>query len=171
MIRKMTVYELNKAFTQTLSLFYSASLGNIQRAVKILAARGVIEGETIYHGKRRKIVYRITATGREEFLASSLESIPSARLESTALARVSFLGLVESSHRVRVLAVIIDQIERSLSELKVLERTLQDQEIPEGTQRLFEWQMKPLAYGIQSHQMALDWFTELKRDSEERGVG
>jgi len=40
MIQSLTLYELNQSFKQGISMFYSASFGSLQAAVKSLLSKG-----------------------------------------------------------------------------------------------------------------------------------
>src|SRR5512139_1502134 len=96
MIQSLTIYGLNRAFKQGISLFYSASYGSLQTAVKNLLGKGwIVFEERVDHGRNKK-VYSITEQGRRAFYEWMLEEIPANKLEVTALSKVFFLGLMTS---------------------------------------------------------------------------
>lgn len=62
---KMSGFELARAFDASLGFFWRASHQQIYQELKKLAARGLLESETVPQvGKPKKIVYTITETGR-----------------------------------------------------------------------------------------------------------
>ena len=63
----LTGYEIKESFDGPLELMWSASFGGIYPALhKMKLEKLVTEEFIVQHGKPNKIVYRLTATGREE---------------------------------------------------------------------------------------------------------
>ena len=161
MIRPMSIYELNKAFTTTISLFYSASLGSLRTATGKLLARGLVERSPERVGGRLKKIFTITAAGREAFSAEFSTPIASARLEQTALARLHFLGLLSgATARRAALEVITAAIGESLATLEALDRDVSHRTADLSTKErtIAAYQLKTLEYGIKTSRFALEWF-------------
>jgi DNA-binding PadR family transcriptional regulator len=160
-----SLYNLKLAFSKSLSLFYSSSLGSIRVSVNKLLEQGLIEVHERSHMGRAKVTYRITAAGRAYFLEQFTAPIPAGRLEETVLARYHFLGLVEREKRVETLRFLIAAIEASLAELQTLKASLDEMSIPPEWQEVAHYQIATADYGIQAHQSGLAWFKkQLERE-------
>ena len=167
MMRPMTIYDLRQAFLTTLAPFYSASLGSIQVAVRKLLAEGFIAFDEQVERGRRKKIYRIGDSGRDAFREGMTSTIQPARLEVTALSRLSFLGLVEERQsKVQILTIIIETIEGALTVLEQGMQELETVELPPYHRPIFTYQTKTLDYGIMAHRAALDWFRNLRNEIE-----
>lgn len=172
MIRDMALYELNKAFNTTLSLFFSGSMGSLQAAVQRLARRGLISRAESYHGKRVKKAYHILPAGRDAFFTEMMGEISSSRLEETALSRLSFLGHLENNaRRLEALKIIEDAVSRDLRHLREMQREYRAMEIPDEAMRIARWQLKTLEYGIIAHRGAARFFRDIRRELEENPAG
>ena len=165
MIREMTIYELSRAFKESMALFYSASLGSLQVAVRNLLARRLIAVRVVREGKRVKKIYRILPTGTAAFRSSMKSEITPSRLEVTALSRLSFLGLLEEPREKKeVLDVIVETTRAVLSDLEKTKSDLEARSIPPSYHPIFRYQMKTLEYGIMAHRAGLEWFTSVLRE-------
>lgn len=171
MLRELTIYELNQEFKQGISLFYSASYGSLQAAVKhLLEKQLVVFEERVEHGRNKKI-YRITPQGREVFYAWMLEEIPPTKLEVLGLAKVYFLGLLTDPElQKRVLREIIAKIDLAANQLAQLNDELARLVLPEEVRKVAHYRIKTLGYGIGSHRFAREWFAALLREIEEGQV-
>ncbi|GGG03453.1 transcriptional regulator [Paenibacillus albidus] len=173
-LKSQTLYELNKAFQQGIALFYSASYGSLQTALKKLVNQGNIEFEEQVDQGRNKKVYCITDKGRETFIEWMGAELPASRLESTALSKVFFLGLIDGSeNKQAIIRKIIEQIQRAVAELQEMDEAYRKLEVQAPYQEIFSYQIKTLDYGIQSHTYARNWFEELLTELEriEAGIG
>lgn len=164
--REMALYDINQAFSQSLGLFYQASLGSLQITLKKLLETGFIEISLQEPAGRRKRTYRITALGRTQFFAIMESELPASRLEETALARIHFLGHASVEVRLRVIDSIIRRVESELRKLE--EITAVQNSIPEAQREAYRFPFETLDYGIQSHRLALDWFKDLYRREASR---
>lgn len=162
LIKAMTIYELNRAFKQGMSLFYSASYGSLQTAVKKLLEKGYAAyTESVENGRHKKI-FSITEEGVKAFYDWMQEDIPMSKLEVTALSKLHFLGLVSDlNERKKVVDRIMTAIEAMISELEGYEKEIKAYQIPESYQTIFFYQAKTLDYGIMAHKAALEWFKML----------
>ncbi|MBB6347005.1 helix-turn-helix transcriptional regulator [Nonomuraea muscovyensis] len=160
LIAPQSFYDLIKGFEAGVALFYSASSGSIKRALDTLLARGLIEVASIEAGGRGRKVYRLTDAGREEFRAWMTGELAGPDLETAALSRLYFLGLLEPVERAPVLRRITARIETDLAALAALDRHLDTVDIPDEHRDLATFQRATLDYGIASHRFALDWFRD-----------
>jgi PadR family transcriptional regulator, regulatory protein AphA len=167
-LQSLTLYELNQAFKQGISMFYSASYGSLQIAVKNLLGKGWIDFvEKVEKGRNKKI-YSITEAGRQSFFAWMFAETPISKLEVTALAKVYFLGLIETrAQQAQIVEEIVSKIEGVQGELDSMNGALSQLELPPAYQEIFRYQQKTLDYGIQAHAFARRWFRSLLKDLRE----
>lgn len=167
MMQSLTLYGLNRAFKQGISLFYSASYGSLQAAVKNLSGKGWIVFEEQVEQGRNKKLYSITEPGRKAFYEWMLDEIPANKLEVTALSKVFFLGLMESGEQKRqIVREILRKVEIVQNELSEMQREISRYEIPGSYREIFKYQMKTLDYGLQAHAFGREWFQALLEDIE-----
>lgn len=160
LIAPQSYYGLVKGFEAGVALFYSASSGSIKRALDNLLARGLVEVASAETGGRGKKTYRVTDAGRQEFRRWMTGELDGADLESAALSRLYFLGLVEPSERVPVLRRIEARIESDLARFSQLDERLDTADVPEGLGEVAAHQRATLDYGIAALRFALGWFRD-----------
>jgi len=168
-IQSLTLYELNQAFKQGISMFYSASYGSLQIAIKnLLNKRMIVFEEKVDKGRNKK-VYSITEQGRGAFYRWMLNEIPINKLEVTALAKVYFLGLIQSmEERQQIINEILRKIEMVQDELNSMNEEITQFDIPVPYREIFNYQVKTLDYGRKAHSFAREWFQDLLNDLESR---
>ncbi len=160
MLKPMTLYELNAAFRGGISLFYSASYGSLQNAVKKLLKSEWVEIEEGVENGRNKKIYSISEAGRAAFYAWMHSESYGSKLEVTALAKLYFLGLMASIvERKQILENIIRAIESEEQSLSDLCRHISQIKMDESQQAIFKYQLKTLEYGMMTHAQAKQWFT------------
>lgn len=166
LFRDLTLYDMKSAFTQSLGLFYSASLGSLQSALRKLLSEGHIVVAREERGGRRRRTYSITDAGRREFHREIHSELPASRLEETALSRVFFLRHLESAERLSVIDRIVERLEQELEALDELDRSLEHlrREQPEASR----YQLKTLDYGRRVNRTALEWYRALREEERER---
>ncbi|PRY02489.1 PadR family transcriptional regulator [Allonocardiopsis opalescens] len=160
LIAPQSFYDLIKGFEAGVALFYSASSGSIRRALDGLLARGLIEVASVEAGGRGRKVYRVTDAGRAEFRAWMTGEPAGPDLETAALSRLYFLGLLDPAERAPVLRGVTARIEADLARLAALDRHLDTLNVPERHRDIAAHQRAALDYGIASHRFMLDWFRE-----------
>jgi len=160
LIGPQSLYDLVKGFEAGVALFYSASSGSIKRALDTLLARELIDVDSIEAGGRGRKVYRVTDAGREEFRAWMTGDPAGSDLETAALSRLYFLGLLEPDERAPVLRRVTARIESDLAALLALDSNLDAADFPEEHRDLVTHQRATLDYGIASHRFMLDWFRD-----------
>ena len=166
-IQSLTLYELNRAFKQGISIFYSASYGSLQIAVKNLLKKGMIVFEEKVEKGRNKKVYSITENGIEAFYQWMLDEIPANKLEVTALSKVFFLGLIPNAEQKKQIVLeILSKIQLVQDELSKMNEEISRIEIPESYRGILKYQLKTLDYGIKAHYFGREWFLALLHDLE-----
>ena len=161
-----TLYSLNKQFQAGPSLFYSASFGGLQSALRGLVASGHVSVAEVTASGRHKRIHAITDDGVAAFHAW-IRSPPEGDLEVGALSRLFHLGLIKDpAERRAILDGIIGVIESQLAELERLEAFLaQTQAVPPEIREVVRYQVATLDYGVTAHRSGLAWFRALA-DSE-----
>lgn len=160
LIAPQSLYGLIKAFEAGVSLFYSASSGSIKRALDALLEGGQIEVESAEQQGRRRKVYRVTEAGRTEFHSWMTAELTASDLETAALSRLFFLGLLDAAERPDVLRRIEVRLESDLASLEALNERLDTQDVPDGYEDVAAYHRATLDYGLASNRFALDWFQD-----------
>jgi len=165
LLAPQTLYSLNQQFRHGISLFYRASYGSLQSALRTLAAKEYVTFAETVEGGRNKKVYSITDAGAEAFHAWMRAPIEGSDIEVAALSKLYFLGLVDQPEERRaVLDDVIAAIERDRAQLASLDAALDEMDVPEQYRRVFHYQRKALAYGLMSTDAAEGWFRALAAD-------
>ncbi|HIT76687.1 MAG TPA: PadR family transcriptional regulator [Candidatus Avipropionibacterium avicola] len=160
-IAPQSYYDLLKAFEAGVSLFYSASSGSIKRALDRLAGDGLVEVAS--SGARGRKVYRITDAGRQRFGEWMNDEPTGGDLETAALPRLFFLGLVEPAERGPIVDRITARAESELTRLEALEEELDALEPSDERRALLEYQRVTLEYGLGSGRHAVEFFATLRQ--------
>jgi DNA-binding PadR family transcriptional regulator len=168
---EQTLYSLKKNFEAGISLFYSASVGSIKRALDVLLNQNLVRVANEDGGPRRKKTYAITDAGRAEFQQWMRSPLTASDAETTALARTFFLGLVKPADQTAALAAIIARMEEDLQRLSTFAQHLDALEVPPEVQPIFIHQRATLDYGIGAHEFALAWFRRHAATVERSGGG
>lgn len=167
----MSLYELNHQFKQGISLFYSASLGSLQKALQGLLSKAWVTCTEVTDRGRHKKVYAIAEAGREAFFAWMNAEIPIQKLEVVTLSKVFFMGYIsDPADRRRILTEMIKKVDLVLEELTSTARAVDGMTLPQQYASIFHYQRKTLDYGIGAHSFARDWciqmLAELDDDQE-----
>lgn len=165
LLRSQTIYELNQAFQQGISLFYSASYGSLQNALKKLLAKGwVTYHEEVEQGRLKK-VYAVSGDGKAAFLAWMASEADESKLEVAALSKLFFLGLIEEQvQKEQIMGGLIAKMDKAQQQLESLEVALSEAPVPPQHAAVMRYQLKTLAYGIQAHQFASTFFRGLLKE-------
>lgn len=156
LIAPQSLYDLLKSFGAGVSLIYSASSGSIKRALDSALRQQLIDVASVDPGARGRKVYRVTDAGRAAFHAWMTGELTGPDLESAALSRLYFLGLLDPADRASVLRRIVRRIDADLARLLALNEQLATVDYEQ--RELATHQLAALDYGIASHRFALGWF-------------
>lgn len=165
MIQPSTLYSLNKAFEQGISLFFSPSLGSINSATKRLISKDYItQSEAVENGRVKKAL-TITPSGKQAFFEWMDSPLDNKNIEVSFLSRLYFLGLIEDdAHKKALVEGMYESAKASKVVLDEVNAGLDLLEIPEPYQNTFKFQMKVLKYGIDTHDYALKWIEALIKE-------
>jgi DNA-binding PadR family transcriptional regulator len=157
----LSLYAVRQRFASVVSLFYSASFGSIQRALRILVDDGFASVADDPASARGARLYTVTDAGREAFRSWMRAPLTGSDLEQTMLAKVFFLGrLDDPAERAAVLAVIRGRIDAEAARLTALGDALPAALADDPLARP---QLATLDYGRRSLALARTWITELEQ--------
>ncbi|GHA16914.1 PadR family transcriptional regulator [Streptomyces echinoruber] len=175
-------YELRKRLNTSLGVFRAFSYGTLYPCLKTLVANGWLTEETgdagddalaaSLAGRRAKIVYRLTAEGKERFEELLSQTGPDAYEDEHFAARFAFFGQTSRDVRMRVLEGRRSRLEERLEKMRAsLART---------RERLDDYTLELQRHGMESVEREVRWLNELieseragrdLRDTRARGTG
>jgi DNA-binding PadR family transcriptional regulator len=144
-------YEIKQVVDKSTRFFWAASYGQIYPELRKLAKAGLVEGESLPTGGRRRTVYRLTDAGLEE-LRRWLDR-PSDRLElrDEGLLKLFFAGAAEPGKAVE----IIDGKQRLTEEKLAALREIEPYAAAEASSDPFPYLV--LRYGLESSEWVIAW--------------
>ncbi|GHC76152.1 PadR family transcriptional regulator [Streptomyces flavofungini] len=154
-------YELRKRLNTSLGVFRAFSYGSLYPCLKTLVTNGwLIEesgtaGEALapLAGRRAKIVYRLTAEGKEHFEELLSQTGPDAYEDEHFAARFAFFGQTSRDVRMRVLEGRRSRLEERLEKMRAsLART---------RERLDDYTLELQRHGMESVEREVRWLNEL----------
>lgn len=163
-------YEVRKLLNSRLGVFRALSYGTLYPALKALLAKGWIReiGQSSPHavsagalsGRRARIVYEITAEGKEHFVSLVAQSGPQAWEDETFDVRFAFFSRTDAATRLRILEG---------RRMRLQERVeLARQSMARTRERRDDYTLALAQHGIDSLQREVRWLDELI-DSERTG--
>ena len=157
----LALYDVHKRFSAGISLFYAASFGSIQRALRQLEAQGWALPEDAPDTRRRKKLYVITDAGRVAWREWMMAPASGSDAEQLMLARIYLLGHLSPEERVLCIARIRARVEEDAARLLSLAGEVDAIEVPDQAVERYRYQRATLDYGIRSHALALAWLDEI----------
>ncbi|KDA06784.1 hypothetical protein DC31_07180 [Microbacterium sp. CH12i] len=158
----LSAYEVRKRFTADISLFYSASLGSIQRALGMLDSQGWATKQVFSGPGRPKHLYAITESGREAWRDWMLSPITESDAEQGALAKVYLLGSMAPEDRAEVVTLLRRRTTADLERLTALRIEIDATPIPEPFRDVARFRRATLDYGVRAHELMARWLDELR---------
>jgi DNA-binding PadR family transcriptional regulator len=157
-------YELRKRLNTVLGSLRAFSYGSLYPCLKDLVARGWItedapgpeEGGTPpLAGKRAKIVYKLTAEGKERFQELLAESGPSAWEDETFGVHLAFFRHTDAEVRLRILEGRRSRLEERLDSFRT--------SVARTRERLDRYTLELQQHGLESAEREVRWLNELIR--------
>ncbi len=157
-------YELRKRLNTLLGSFRALSYGSLYPCLKALAARGWIAADgdpdpttgqlaPPLAGRRAKIVYRLTADGKEHFGTLLSESGPSAWEDENFGVHFAFFARTDAAVRLRILEGRRSRLEERMEGVRAsLART---------RERLDSYTLELQRHGLESVEREVRWLNEL----------
>ena len=161
-------YELRKQLTAMLGSFRALSYGSLYPCLKDLTARGwLIQSGTpaapphALSGKRARIVYQLTAEGKERFGALLGESGPASWEDENFDVRFAFFARLDADTRLRILEGRRSRLQERLDGVR--------QSFARTRERLDEYTSELQRHGLESVERDIRWLDDLI-DNERRGA-
>ena len=101
-----SLYDLHKRFLGSVSLFYAASYGSIQRTLHTLIDEGLVDVADAVGDPRGRKLHTITAAGHDAWREGMLAPVVGADAERVMLTRVHLLGHLAPDERATCLALL-----------------------------------------------------------------
>ncbi|MEV5485307.1 MULTISPECIES: PadR family transcriptional regulator [Streptomyces] len=156
-------YELRKRLNTSLGVFRAFSYGTLYPCLKALVANGWLIEETdgapeavpatALTGRRAKIVYRLTAAGKEHFEELLAHSGPDAWEDEHFGVRFAFFGQTSRDVRMRVLEGRRSRLEERLERMRT--------SLARSRERLDDYTLELQRHGMESVEREVRWLNEL----------
>ena len=156
-------YELRQQLRATLGTFRAFSYGSLYPTLRRMKAEGwlcedegdahVVAGAPALTGRRGKVVYKLTAEGKEQFQSLLAEAGPASWEDESFGVRFAFFGLTDPDVRVRILEGRRSRLEERREGVRTsLART---------RSRLDRYTLQLQEHGLESVEREVRWLTEL----------
>ena len=150
-------YELRKQVNALLGWGRLLSYGTLYPCLKALGRDGYIVADTPPvpedRGRRAKIVYRLTAEGKEHFAQVLADSGPSTWDDEAFGVRFAFFARTDAASRVRILEGRRSRLEERLDNVRKAGQRKRD--------RVDAYTLELQRHGLESVQREVTWLTEL----------
>ncbi|MFC0601720.1 PadR family transcriptional regulator [Streptomyces palmae] len=156
-------YELRKRLNTSLGVFRAFSYGSLYPCLKALVANGWLVEEpgsapedaraATLAGRRAKIVYRLTAQGKERFEELLAHTGPEAWEDEHFGVRFAFFGQTSREVRVRVLEGRRSRLEERLEKMRA--------SLARSRERLDSYTLELQRHGVESVEREVRWLNEL----------
>jgi DNA-binding PadR family transcriptional regulator len=164
-------YELRKRINTVLGSFRALSYGSLYPCLKDMLARGwIVEDEAAERasarraGGRGKIVYRLTAEGKERFQDLLADSGPAAWDDEEFGVHLAFFAQTDADVRLRILEGRRSRLEERVDALR--------QSLTRTWERVDSYTLELQRHGLDSVEREVRWLNELietERHGEEPG--
>lgn len=158
-------YELRKRLSSQLGAFRALSYGSLYPCLKELLRKGWITESTdaaAGTARRSKIVYQLTAEGKEHFQALLADAGPAAWDDETFGVRFAFFGRTDADTRMRILMGRRGRLEERLEALRG--------SVTRTRERLDDYTAALHQHGLESVEREVRWLNELIDDERTRSA-
>lgn len=154
-------YDLRRRLNTALGPFRALSYGTLYPALKALLARGLIAetADTARTGQRARVVYELTATGKEHFADLLARTDASAYEDDGFDVRFAFFARTEREVRLRILEGRRSRLEEHLDRVRAASAR--------GRERLDAYTAALHEHGEETAEREVRWLSELI-DAERR---
>ena len=158
-------YELRKRLNGVLGTFRAISYGSLYPCLKDLLAQGFIEEDTplpgsapALSGRRAKVVYRLTADGKERLAELLGDSGPQDWEDDAFGVRLAFFGSTDAEVRMRILQRRRSRLEERLATLR--------SSMARSRERVDNYTQQLQQHGLDSVENEVRWLRELIENEE-----
>ncbi len=154
-------YELRKRLNTMLGAFRAFSYGSLYPCLKELLASGYasVEGES--DGSRSKIVYRLTAEGKEHLQDLLSEAGPSSWEDENFGVHFAFFAQTDAAVRMRILEGRRSKLEERVDHVKT--------SVSRTRERVDSYTLELQRHGLESVEREVRWLTELIETERQTG--
>jgi len=163
-------YELRKRFNSLLGAIRALGYGSLYPCLKDLLARGLIADDEDgtgpakpLAGRRSKIVYRLTADGKERLEALLGQSGPAAWEDDGFGVHFAFFGLTQADIRMRILEGRRSRLEERLEAFRAAATRTRE--------RVDSYTLELQRHGLESVEREVRWLNELIATERQMGTG
>ncbi len=164
-------YELRKRLSSLLGAFRAFGYGSLYPALKDLLAKGLIAEDVTDSGparpldrpRRSKIVYRLTAEGKERLQDLLAQSGPSSWEDDGFGVHFAFFGLTQADIRMRILEGRRSRLEERLEAFRAAATRTRE--------RVDSYTLELQRHGLESVEREVRWLNELIASERESGTG
>ena len=157
-------YELRKRLNATLGVMRAFSYGSLYPCLKSLLAAGLVAQTpgaagghpTAPESTRSRIVYQLTADGKEHFVALLGEGGPSAWDDDTFGVRLAFFGRTDAATRLRILEGRRSRLEERMDGVRTA--------LTRSRERVDTYTLALQQHGLDSVEREVRWLSELIDD-------
>jgi DNA-binding PadR family transcriptional regulator len=152
-------YELRKRLAGQLGAFRALSYGSLYPCLKSMVLQGYITESTdpaVPGSRRSKIVYQLTAEGKEHFQDLLGDSGPAAWDDETFGVRFAFFGRTDADTRMRILVGRRGRLEERLDNLR--------SSVSRTRTRIDDYTLALQNHGLESVEREVRWLNELIDD-------
>lgn len=148
-------YELRKRLNVVLGWGRLLSYGTLYPCLKGLGRQGYIVAidDPEVKGRRARIVYQLTAEGKEHFATMLEDAGPSSWDDENFDVRFAFFGRVAASTRVRILEGRRSRLEERLENVRAATQARRE--------RIDSYTLELQRHGLESVEREINWLTEL----------
>jgi DNA-binding PadR family transcriptional regulator len=149
-------YELRKRLNATLGAFRAFSYGSLYPCLKSLLAAGLVSEQVdapAVLGKRSRIVYQLTAEGKEHFAALLDESGPSSWDDEGFGVHFAFFGRTDAQTRLRILEGRRSRLEERVDGFRAA--------LGRSRERVDSYTLALHQHGLESVEREVRWLSEL----------
>jgi DNA-binding PadR family transcriptional regulator len=162
-------YELRKRLSSLLGAFRAFGFGSLYPALKELLTKGLIAedpgvdpGRPLDRPRRSKIVYRLTAEGKERLSDLLGESGPSTWEDDGFGVHFAFFGLTQAEVRMRILEGRRSRLEERLEGFRAA--------VTRTRERVDSYTLELQRHGLESVERDVRWLNELIASERQSGT-
>jgi DNA-binding PadR family transcriptional regulator len=146
-------YELRKRLNTMLGAFRAFSYGSLYPCLKAMLAIGHVSADGEPTGSRSRIVYRLTADGKEQLQNLLAEAGPSSWEDENFGVHFAFFSQTDAAVRMRILEGRRTRLEERLDHVKT--------SVARTRERVDSYTLELQRHGLESVEREVRWLTEL----------
>ena len=165
-------YELRKRLAAVLGPFRALSYGSLYPCLRRLQAKGLIEDVDLtpatessappLSGRRARVVYAITADGKEEFAAWANTPGPEAYEDEGFAAHLAFFSRTETRARMRILEGRRSRMEERVDSLR--------ESLARSRERMDAYTLQLQQHGLEGAEREVRWLNELIQNERDNSA-